>query len=62
MCESKVYIVRDGREELIMESVDFLKPDGEKILIRSIFGEQSELNARLLEMNLTAHKIVLQAL
>lgn len=60
MCESKAYIVKDGVEELIMESVDFLKPQGEEILLRSIFGEQTRIKARLLEMDLTGHRIVLE--
>jgi len=60
MCESNVYLIKDGREELLMENVDFLKPQGTEILMRSIFGEQMTVDARLLEMNLTGHRIVLE--
>jgi predicted RNA-binding protein len=60
MCESNVYLMKDGREELLMENVDFLKPQGNGILMRSIFGEQMNVDARLLEMNLTGHRIVLE--
>lgn len=60
MCESKAYLVTDGKEELLMESVNFLKPDGDRILLRSIFGEQTTVRARLLEMDLTGHRIVLE--
>lgn len=54
------YLVTDGKEELLMESVNFLKPDGDRILLRSIFGEQTTVRARLLEMDLTGHRIVLE--
>jgi predicted RNA-binding protein len=60
MCESKAYLITDGKEELLMESVNFLKPDGDRILLRSIFGEQTTIKARLLEMDLTGHRIVLE--
>lgn len=60
MCESKAYLITDGKEELLMESVNFLKPDGDLILLRSIFGEQTTVRARLLEMDLTGHRIVLE--
>ncbi len=60
MCESKAYLITNGKEELLMESVNFLKPDGDRILLRSIFGEQATVRARLLEMDLTGHRIVLE--
>ncbi len=61
MCESNAYIVENGSESLIMESVNFLKPDGDKIHIKSIFGEEKTLEARIVELNLGAQKIILQA-
>ena len=27
MCEANAYIVKDGREELVMESVDVVEPE-----------------------------------
>ncbi|MGC8604379.1 MAG: CooT family nickel-binding protein, partial [Desulfomonilaceae bacterium] len=39
MCESNAYILRNDREELIMESVGSLIPTDGKIALRSIFGE-----------------------
>jgi len=60
MCESKAYLIRNGKEELLMESVDFLKPEGDEIILRSIFGEQATVKARLIEMNLTGHRILLE--
>ena len=60
MCESTAYIVkRDGTEEVFMESVDYIKPDGGAVLLRSIFGEEKTIDARIAEMNLTKHRILL---
>ena len=62
MCESNAYYVTsDGREELIMENVDYLKLDGNKLLLRSIFGEERTLQATIREMDLTGHKILLES-
>jgi predicted RNA-binding protein len=60
MCESSAYLIKDGKEELLMESVNFLKPQGDRILLKSIFGEQTTVEARLREMDLTGHRIVLE--
>jgi predicted RNA-binding protein len=60
MCESNVYLIKDGKEELIMESVGRLVPEGKNILIRSIFGEETVVEATLKELDLTGHRVVLE--
>lgn len=62
MCEANVYLDRDGREELILESVDLVEPqtDGTFRLV-SIFGEQKVLSGMLKVMNLVDHKIIFSA-
>ena len=61
MCESNAYLVKDGDEELLMESVCLVKPQEDSVLLRSLFGEERTVQARLGEMDLTGHKIVLIA-
>lgn len=61
MCESNAYIIRNGKEELVMESVGLLKPQNDSVVLRSIFGEEKVVRARLIEMNLTGHRIVLES-
>jgi predicted RNA-binding protein len=61
MCEANVYLLRGGHEELIMESVDVLEPRGkDEIYLRSIFGEQKTLHARIKTTSLLEHRIVLE--
>ncbi|MDI6732521.1 MAG: CooT family nickel-binding protein [Planctomycetota bacterium] len=43
----------------MLESVGIIKPEDDKILMRNIFGEEKSINARIKEINLMAHKIVL---
>ncbi len=49
-----------GREELVLESVSLVKPQGNKLLLQSILGEEKSVQARIKEINLMDHKIVLE--
>ena len=60
MCESNAYLIKNGEEHLVMESVSFLKPEGASVTLKSLFGEEQTLQARLKEMDLTGHRIVLE--
>jgi len=61
MCEANAYLLRGGKEELILEAVDIFEhyEDG-KIRLANIFGEQKVLDAKLKSMSLVNHKIVLE--
>lgn len=59
MCEANVYIERDGTEELYLESVDIMKPEGGRIFLKNLFGEQKVFEGRVKEISLLKHKILL---
>ncbi len=61
MCEADVYINRNGKEELLMEKVDRVIPgDENNIFMESIFGERRIIQARIKEMQLVHHRIILE--
>ncbi len=60
MCESNVYLLRQGSEELLMENVDSVKVNGETVTLRSLFGEETTVTAGIVELRLSAHRIVLE--
>ena len=60
MCEAAAYIIRDGKEELVLDSVDLLEPDNGNIRMVNIFGEQKILPARIKKLSLVDHKIILE--
>ena len=60
MCEANAYLVRDGEEELIMNSVDIVRPEDGCIYIQDVFGEQRWVKAHIKEMNLVEHRIVFE--
>jgi predicted RNA-binding protein len=61
MCEANAYLVKDGNEELIMEAVDILRPEDDGIYVRGIFGDQRWVKAKIKEMKLVDHRIILVA-
>jgi len=61
MCEASVYLLKDDKEELFLDSVDILEPqEGGKIYMRNLAGEQKTLTARIKRIRLVEHKIVLE--
>ena len=61
MCEANAYLLKGGKEELILEAVDILEHDEEGMIrIANIFGEQKVVDAKLKSMSLVNHKIILE--
>ena len=61
MCEASVYLLKEDKEELFLDSVDILEPqEGGKIYMRNLAGEQKILTARIKRIRLVEHKIVLE--
>jgi predicted RNA-binding protein len=62
MCEANAYLLTDGREELIMESVDIVEPESDDTWrLVGIFGDRKTVKGRIKVMNLVDHKIVFEA-
>jgi predicted RNA-binding protein len=60
MCEANAYLAKEGNDELILEDVMILRPEDGEIYLQNIFGEQKRIRARIKEMNLINHRIVLE--
>lgn len=62
MCEANAYLLKDGEEELVMESVDIVEPQGDDSWkLVDIFGDQKIIKGRIKIMNLVDHKILFDA-
>lgn len=61
MCEASAFILRDGQEELVLESVDTLEQENGNIRLVNIFGEQKVLPAKIKKLSLVDHKIILES-
>lgn len=61
MCEANVYLLDDnGEEELFLEAVDTILPEKEELIMENIFGHRKIVKAKIKEMKLLEHKIILQ--
>jgi predicted RNA-binding protein len=61
MCESNAFLVREGKEELLLEGVDLVQPEEDgRFRLVNIFGEQKIIQGKLKSMNLADHKILFE--
>ncbi len=60
MCEANAYLIKGGTEELILEDITLLRPEGNELFLENMFGEQKRIKARIKEMNLTTHRVLLE--
>jgi predicted RNA-binding protein len=61
MCESKVYLLEDGKEKEIMDNVIYIEPQDDKVFMYDLLGEQKIVDAVIKEVKLLEHKIILES-
>lgn len=59
MCELTVYLVEGRREEKLMEDVATITPEGEKLVLTDLLGQQQIVEAKIKELRLLEHKVYL---
>jgi predicted RNA-binding protein len=62
MCEANAYLCTDGREELVLESVDEVVPTNTEVFLKNIFGQRKTISGRIKELKLVNHCIILERL
>jgi predicted RNA-binding protein len=62
MCESAAYFFVNGKEELVLESVDLLESAEDQLHLTNMYGERKTLRARIKSLSLVDHKIILEPL
>lgn len=60
MCEAHAYLRRGDREELLFENVDKVEPQDDCLVLENIFGQRKMIKARIKELALVDHKIILE--
>ncbi|MDO8736500.1 MAG: CooT family nickel-binding protein [Thermoleophilia bacterium] len=59
MCELAVYLLEDGEEKILMEDVASIKPEGERLVLTDLLGQQEIVEAKIKELKLLEHKVYL---
>jgi len=60
VCESKVFLRKDDKEELVMEDVIRIEVEGNRLKLYGIFGEFKEIRGRIVLMDMGSHKVVVE--
>lgn len=60
MCEANAYLRKDGVDEIFMEMVDRVTPREDGLVLEDIFGRQKMIKARITELALVDHRIILE--
>jgi len=57
MCEAKAYIVKNDNEQLVMQDVVLVQPEGETCLLVNLLGEQKLVQGQIVRIDLLHHTI-----
>ena len=60
MCDLKVYVRSNDREELVLESVNQIRVEGADVLLRNLFGEEKTVRGEIREVSLSKSRVVLE--
>ncbi len=60
MCDTSAYVQASEGEELLLESVDLIRPEDGKVYLRSMFGEERTFVGSIKEISLRKNRIVLE--
>lgn len=61
MCEASAYLRKTGEnDELLLEMVDRVIPGEDGLVLEDIFGRRKIIKARIVELALVDHKIILE--
>ena len=61
MCLSKAYVDRNGDRELVMEEIASMELAQDKLLFKTLFGEQKEITANIRQIDFLTHSIILES-
>jgi len=60
VCDLKAYGIKNGREELLLESVNLVLAEGDEVVLRSLFGEEKRVRGAVKEVSLARNRIVVE--
>ncbi len=60
MCESKVIVIKNGKEKILMEDVVRIEVENEILKLYGLLGDVKEVKGRIVLMDLVGHKIFVE--
>ena len=59
MCQTAVYLVREGKEDLVLQDVVNITPEGAMLKLVNLFGEEKVVEGRIRQIDLLSHRITI---
>lgn len=59
MCDLKAYVNKQGKEELLLESVNHVRVENGEVVVRNLFGEEKKVRGVVSEVSLTKNRVVI---
>lgn len=61
MCESKVFLIKNGKREEVMENATLVRAKGDSLIIIGNLGEKKTLrSAEIIEVDIDRHEIYIK--
>lgn len=60
MCEATVYLKGKSGQKKLMDNVAVIKPEADNIILVDLFGERREVKAKISEIKLVEHEVILE--
>ena len=60
MCEAAVYLLKNGKQENLMNDVVTITPKEDQLVLTDILGKEVYTNAKIKEIDLLGHKVFLE--
>jgi predicted RNA-binding protein len=60
MCDLKAYVRYNGKEELLLESVNVVRVEKGEVILKSLFGEEKRVSGVVQEVSLVKSRVVIE--
>ena len=60
MCDLKVYVAKQGKEELLLEAVNVVRVEEGEVFVRNLFGEEKKVKGAVREVSLIKNRLVVE--
>jgi len=60
MCDLKAYVIKQGKEELLLESVNLIRVENNEVVLRNLFGEEKKLTGAVREVSLVKNRVLVE--
>jgi predicted RNA-binding protein len=60
VCDLKVYVAKQGKEEMLLEAVNLVRVENGEVTVRNLFGEEKKVRGAVREVSLVKNRLVVE--